>query len=189
MIASLTGRILEVSTSTIVLDVCGVGYLVAVPTPLMSSLSVGQEATITTHLVVREDAMTLFGFESTEQKEAFLMLTSVTGVGPKLALSVLSSMTLGALRKAVVSGDVDAFVSIPGIGKRGAQRMILELKERFSVASSEPLTGSRIAEVRDALVGLGYTPAELRDVLDKLDEETSEVEDLVKAALKELSRV
>ncbi|MFN2609672.1 MAG: Holliday junction branch migration protein RuvA [Actinomycetota bacterium] len=189
MIAWVRGTVGDMGPTSVVVDVAGVGYLLSVPTSMLSSMKMGAEVTIITQLVVREDSMTLYGFASAEQREAFRSLTGVTGVGPKLALSVLSSMDVSSMKKAVMSGDVDAFTAIAGIGKRGAQRMILELKEKLGVSADLAPIGSKIAQVREALAGLGYTSTELREILERLDEDSLEVEDMVKVALKELARV
>lgn len=186
MIASLNGKILALQPGSIEIDVGGVGYLVHVPSQIPVQVKVGDEMRLFTHLVVREDAMTLFGFVSPEDRNAFQVLTGVTGVGGKLALSVLSSLGSDGLRRAVVSQDVALLTEVPGIGKRGAERILMELKERLGVISTRPATSSA-AEVREALIGLGYTPAELRDVLERMNGDES-VEELLRSALKELSR-
>jgi Holliday junction DNA helicase RuvA len=196
MIGSLTGTVAEVRPSgsggEIELDVGGVGYLVMVPTSLLAELRVGETIRLMTHMVVREDSMTLYGFSEPDRRQMFMHLLGVSGVGPKLARAMLSAMDPLALARAVASGDVGALTSVPGVGKRGAERMILELKEKLAgpaeIASG---SGSKVSEVREALVGLGYTPAEAREALDHIGAAASEasVEDLVRAALKELSRV
>lgn len=197
MIGSLTGTIAEVrpagsGAGEIEIDVGGVGYLVFIPTSLLASTRVGETLRLLTHMVVREDSMTLFGFATSEQGEAFRTLLGVTGVGPKLALAVISAMDVGALSTAVASGDVDALTAVPGVGKRVAERMILELKTKLAMpVDLASGAGSKVAEVREALVGLGYTPAEAREAIDAIAAAGSDrtVEELVKAALKELSRV
>lgn len=186
MIASLNGRIMALQSGSIEIDVGGVGYLVHVPSQIPVQVKVGDEMRLFTHLVVREDAMTLFGFVSPEDRNAFQVLTGVTGVGGKLALSVLSSLGSDGLRRAVVSQDVALLTEVPGIGKRGAERILMELKERLGAISTRPATSSA-AEVREALIGLGYTPAELRDVLERMNGDEP-VEELLRSALKELSR-
>lgn len=196
MISSLTGTIADLrpvnSAGEVEIDVGGVGYLVLVPASVVSSLKVGEAVRLVAHLVVREDSMTLYGFDSTGQREMFRHLIGVTGVGPKLALAVLSVLDPEALSRAVASGDIDAITIVPGVGKRGAERMILELKEKLGAAAEvAPRSGSKVAEVREALIGLGYTPAEAREALEAISASTSEapVEELVKAALRELARV
>ncbi|MGH2719699.1 MAG: Holliday junction branch migration protein RuvA, partial [Actinomycetota bacterium] len=163
MIASLTGTVAELTPAAAVIDVGGVGYLVHAPVPVLASLSAGEQVRLLTHLVVREDSMTLFGFRSADQRDTFQVLMGVTGVGPKLAAAVLSVLDPPALRSAVASADVDALISVPGVGRRGAQRMVLELRDRLWVVVDESvIPGAALGEVRAALAGLGYTPAELR---------------------------
>lgn len=200
MIGSLTGTIAEIrplppAGAEVEIDVGGVGYLTLVPGSLAGSVSVGSKVRVVTHLVVREDSMTIFGFTSNEQREMFRVLLGVTGVGPKLGLSILSALDVHELSRAVATGDLDVLTSIPGIGRRGAQRIVLELKERLSSAleSASPAGDGRLgmlSEVREALTGLGYSPAEARDAIDRIEAgPDAKVEDLVRAALKELSRV
>ena len=187
MISSLTGKVTSRNGSSIELDVCGVGYLVHVPTRLAASLSTDTEARVLTHLIVREDSMTLFGFSSFEDREAFRILIGVTGVGPKLALAVLSALGTEGLRRAVAQQDVSMLTDVQGIGKRGAERILVDLKERLGTVTEVSSPSSSKEQVREALISLGYTPAELREVLDRLNGETS-VEEALKNALKELSR-
>jgi Holliday junction DNA helicase RuvA len=141
-----------------------------------------------THLVVREDSMTLYGFRTSDQRELFQTLMGVTGVGPKLALAVLSVFEPMALRQAVAAGDIDALTSVPGVGRRGAQRMLLELRDRLDVViDGSAAPGSALAEVRAALTGLGYTPSELRGVVEGVAVPGASVEDMVRAALQQLA--
>ncbi|HLI57463.1 MAG TPA: Holliday junction branch migration protein RuvA [Actinomycetota bacterium] len=188
MIAALTGKVAELTPTSAVIDVGGVGYLVHAPVPVLASLSTGEEVRLLTHLVVREDAMTLYAFRTADQRDSFQVLMGVTGVGPKLAAAVLSVLDPGALRRAVAGGDVDALTSVPGVGRRGAQRMVLELRDRLGVVAGEQVVpGAALAEVRAALVGLGYTPAELRGVVEAVAAPGASVEDMVRAALKALA--
>lgn len=188
MIASLTGDVAEVMPTSAVLDVGGVGYLVYAPASVLAGLVRGQHARLLTHLVVREESMTLYGFRTGDQRELFQTLMSVTGVGPKLALAVLSVFEPTALCQAVAAGDVDALMSVPGVGRRGAQRMLLELRDRLELVIDEAVVpGSSLAEVRAALTGLGYTPAELRGVVEGVAVAGATVEDMVRAALKQLA--
>jgi len=190
VIWSLTGKVTAIEPAGVVIDVSGVGYLVHVPVGMIATLSIGQELTVPTQLVVREDAMTLYGFPTPAHRTFFMELTSVTGVGPKLALSILSALQPEQLRRAIASGDLDALTSIPGIGKRSAARIVMELKERLGGGIDLGAGPSaKLAEVRDALVGLGYTPNELREVLEGLQGHPGGVEELVKSALKDLARV
>jgi len=188
VIASLTGEVAEVSPAAAVVDVAGVGYLVHAPAPVLAGLGRGQHVRLLTHLVVREDSMTLYGFRTADQRELFQTLMGVTGVGPKLALAVLSVFEPLALRQAVATGDIDALTSVPGVGRRGAQRMLLELRDRLDVVIDESaVPGSALAEVREALAGLGYTPPELRGVAEGVAVPGASVKDMVRAALQQLA--
>jgi Holliday junction DNA helicase RuvA len=188
VIASLAGTVSEVSDGTLVLDVGGVGYLLHAPASVLAALTRGERVRLLTHLVVREDAMSLYGFRTADQREVFQALTGVTGVGPKLALAVLSVFEPAGLRQVLASGDVDALTSVPGIGRRGAQRMLLELRGRLDISLEVPgVPGSLLAEVRAGLASLGYTPAELRGVVERVATPGASVEEVVRAALKQLS--
>jgi Holliday junction DNA helicase RuvA len=188
VIASLTGEIAEVSPAGAVVDVAGVGYLVHAPATVLAGLGRGQHVRLLTRLVVREDSMTLYGFRTADQRELFQTLMGVTGVGPKLALAVLSVFEPLALRQAVATGDIDALTSVPGVGRRGAQRMLLELRDRLDVVVDESaVPGSALGEVREALAGLGYTPPELRGVVEGVAVPGASVEDMVRAALRQLA--
>ena len=188
MIATLTGLVAEVTPTAAVLEVAGVGYLVHAPAPVLAGLTAGERVRLHTHLAVREDALTLYGFRTTDQRDLFQTLIGVTGVGPKLAVAVLSVFEPDALRRAVVSADVDALTAVPGVGKRGAQRMLLELRDRLDIVVDEStVPGSALAEVRAALTGLGYAPAELRGVVERVASPGATVPEMVKAALKELA--
>lgn len=191
MIASLAGSVSALAPAAVVIEVSGVGYLVHVPSSTLARLAVGGDVRLLTHLAVREDAMTLYGFESADERDVFQTLIGVNGVGPKLALAVLGSLAPDGLRRAVASQDVDTLTQVPGVGKRGAQRILLELKERLAPhAATAEAPQSALAEVREALLGLGYTPAELREVLERVPAgEDVPVEETLRAALRELSRV
>jgi Holliday junction DNA helicase RuvA len=191
MISSVRGTITELGMGVVEVDVNGVGYSVAVSSSTLRNLRLGEKIRLLTQMVVREDSMSLYGFPDIEQRELFRCMTGVTGVGPKLALAVLGHLKPDALRRAIASSDVDALVEVPGVGKRSAQRMILELKTQLGIPEDSGLDsgGSKLAEVREALVGLGYAPAELSEVLEKVGAEQGEVEDMVKRALQALSRV
>ena len=191
MISSVRGTVTELGLGAVEVEVNGVGYFVQVSSSTLRTLRLGEKVRLLTQMVVREDALCLYGFPDMEQRELFRSLTGVTGVGPKLALAVLGHMKPDALRRSIASSDVDALVEVPGVGKRSAQRMILELKSRLGIADSGyEASGSQLAEVREALIGLGYAPGELGEVLEGLSHhEGDQIEDMVKAALKALSRV
>ena len=191
MIGSVRGTVLERSASgEVLVEVGGVGYRCLVPIGAMPALTPGGQAFLFTHLHVREDAMTLYGFPTRDERDTFDVLIGASGVGPKLGLAILSVHGPGALRRAVAEDDLDALCLVPGVGKRTAQRLLVELKARLAVPEldiTEP--GGAPAprsEVRAALAGLGYAPDEVRDVVAQLPEAGS-VEDLLREALKLLS--
>lgn len=165
MIAMLTGRIAAKSTTHVVLDVGGVGFSVAMSTASIATLPAeGDEVTVHTHLHVREDELALFGFESAEEKGLFEQLITVSGVGPKVALSVLSSLSPAAFADAVATEDVARLSTVPGIGRKTAQRMILDLKDRLSLTGvAAPVTAvvlvqsKSMACVRAAAVNCALT--------------------------------
>jgi len=192
VIGSLRGTVLDRSIGgEILLEVGGVGYRVAVPSGAVAALEPGAPAFLFTHLVVREDALSLYGFPDREQRDTFEALMSATGVGPKLALAVLSIHSPAGLRRAVIEGDLDALTLVPGVGKRTAQRLMIELAAKLGTEAPDPAGAdgggpSPRAEVRAALEGLGYGAEEVRLVLDNLTGEAP-VEVLLKEALKRLA--
>ncbi|HVW35402.1 MAG TPA: Holliday junction branch migration protein RuvA [Acidimicrobiia bacterium] len=191
MIGSLRGTVLDRSVGgEVLVEVGGVGYRVAVPSGAVGVLEPGGPVFLFTHLVVREDALSLYGFPEREQRDTFEALMAANGVGPKLALAILSVFTPATLRRAVVEGDVDALTVVPGVGKRTAQRLMIELAAKLGTVAADPAGvgggPSARAEVRAALEGLGYGPDEVRDVLAPLPDD-GPVEVLLKEALKRLA--
>ena len=189
MIGRLRGTVVAKHAERVVLDVSGVGYEISVtPRTIVELPGIGDEAVLHTHLHVREDQMALFGFETEDQRNLFRLLLGVSGVGPKVALAILATLTPEALRVAVVTEDADALTQVPGIGKRSAQKLMLELRPKLDLPDAAlPSSGSASAEVREALEGLGYQAAEIRDVMRDLDPELP-IEDLLRIALQELGR-
>ncbi len=156
----------------VLLDVAGVGYELAVTPNTVAGLpGVGQPAVLHTHLHVREDILALYGFGNADERDIFQILIGVSGVGPKLALAVLATLSPDDLRNVVVSEDVAALTAVPGIGQRSAQKLLLELRPKLDVPDSPLQAGSALSEVREALEGLGYQTAEIRDVLRELPAE------------------
>ena len=191
MIGSLRGTVLDRGIGGgVLLEVGGVGYRVAVPSGAVAALEPGGPAFLFTHLVVRDDALSLYGFPDREQRDTFEALMGATGVGPKLALAILSAHSPSALRRAVIEGDLDALTLVPGVGKRTAQRLMIELAAKLGTEAPDPVAAdggpSARAEVRAALEGLGYGAEEDRYVLDTLAAE-GPVEVLLKEALKLLA--
>lgn len=193
MIGSVRGTVLERDPSgEVLVEVGGVGYRVLVPLGAVAILEPGGPAFLFTHLHVRDDAMTLYGFPSREERDTFEVLLGAAGVGPTLALKILSVHSPNALGRAVGDEDLAALTLVPGVGKRTAERLMLELRARLEVpaatAAGSVSTDDRSArsEVRDALTALGYAPDEIRAVLGRLSEEGS-VQDLLRSALKLLA--
>lgn len=188
MIGRLRGLILERGHDAIVIEVGGVGYVVAVTPRTLSDLpGLGQEVVLHTHLHVREDQLALFGFDSAPDKELFSLLLGVSGVGPKLAMAILATMTHEQLRIAVTTDDIVALTAVPGIGKRSAQKLLLELKPRLDVLDGPSIATGPLGEVREALEGLGYSAEEIRGTLAEMPEDLP-VEEMVKRSLQQLGK-
>ncbi len=195
MIATVTGRLTEVLADGAVVDVGGIGYRVFMSSSAVARLPRrGDKLSLHTHLHVREDALTMFGFTGAEERDLFEVLIGVNGIGPKNALAILGANSPEALRRSVVAEDLAALTSVPGIGKKTAARLVLELREKLAlpdldqVPGATPTSRARMAEVRDALLHLGYTASEAREAMIRLDAENDEsVEDLLRYALKELA--
>lgn len=183
MIAYLKGTVLEKGKEHVIL-LCGdVGYLLQLPTQLMASVEKGKEARFYTHHVVREDASDLMGFATAQELDFFLKLISVSGVGPKMGLHLMSLGPVESIRKAVENGDVSYLESAQGVGRKSAQRVILELKGKL-ITDDEPGGGSD--EVVSALENLGYPRHKAREIVKDLADGSTE--ERIKLALKQLSR-
>jgi len=187
MIATLRGEISQIEDNAIVVEVGGVGLRIFVPAPLRTRLKTGEVLLLYTHLVVREDALTLYGFESQADRELFNTLLGVDGVGPKVALSVLSTMTLDAIQRAVFAEEADVLSRVPGVGKKTAQKMALHLKDKLKptdalarVASMSDTDG----EVLAALTALGYSVIEAQTAIQAIPKDTpDDVEARLRVAL------
>jgi Holliday junction DNA helicase RuvA len=187
MIATLRGEVSQIEENAIVVEVGGVGMRVFVPAPLRVRLKVGESLLIYTHLVVREDALTLYGFESQPDRDLFNILLGVDGVGPKVALSVLSSMTLDAIQRAVFAEEGDVLSRVPGVGKKTAQKMALHLKDKLKptdalarVAAMSDTDG----EVLAALTALGYSVVEAQAAIQSLGKDApQDTEERLRLAL------
>ena len=175
MISRLRGKAVAWDVDGLVLDVNGVGYRLFATPAAVKKADGAEEVVLETHLHVREDAMQLFGFADSDERELFEQLLSVSGVGPKVALAIVSGYTPGELRRAIVREDDALFQSIPGIGKKTAQRVVLELKEKIAplAAVDAPHLGAGDGHIvaRDALVELGYSAAEAEQRLAAVDPE------------------
>jgi holliday junction DNA helicase RuvA len=188
MIASVRGEVLYRMAGEVVIEAAGVGYKLAVSTETLSAVpGAGDQARLFTHLVLRDDGINLYGFSTQSERELFLMLIGVQSVGPKVALAVLSGGTPRELLNAIASGDSARFQAVPGIGKRTAERIIVELREKVAgeaVSDAIHLTASEDPRTlaREGLLGLGFAPAEADQLLDTAAGETPE--DLIAAALR-----
>jgi len=169
MIASLRGKPVAWTPEGLVLDVGGVGYLVHATPRAFARADGVPEVTLPTYLAVREDALQLYGFADADERELFVHLLAVNGIGPKVALTIVSGSRPADLRKAILLEDTKRFEAIPGIGKKTAQRVVLELKEKLGGASDAAAPGSPDLVARDALVELGYTPFDAERALATTD--------------------
>jgi Holliday junction DNA helicase RuvA len=192
VIGSIRGSVVECSLGgEVLLEVNGLGYRVLVPTGARAALTPGTVAFVFTHLHVREDALVLYGFESREERDLFEILIGTTGVGPKLALAMLSVHSPSALQRAVLTDDLDALTLVPGVGKRTAARLLVDLRSRVELGGIEEAgaaipAGTARAEVRQALIGLGYGPEEIRAAVAQLADAGSASE-LLREALRSLA--
>lgn len=177
MIATLRGEIVQIEENALVLEVGGVGLRVFVPTPLRSRSKAGEVLLLYTHLVVREDALTLYGFEAQAERELFNTLLGVDGVGPKAALSVLSTLTLDAVQRAIFADEVEILNRVPGIGKKTAQKMAIHLKDKLKPVDTLGAVAAmtdRDSEVLAALTALGYSVVEAQAAIQALPKEAPE---------------
>ncbi len=187
MIASITGTILRKDRQGIVVDVGGVGLAVLVPTLLLDRISIGEQVFLYTHLVLRQDSITLFGFDSMEGREIFTMLLSVDGVGPRLALAILSSLTPETIRRAIFNEQADIFSRVPGVGKKTAQKILLSLQDRITAEEGlEPIAvmSEVDSEVLSALITLGYSVVEAQAALQSIPHDApDDIEERLRIAL------
>jgi holliday junction DNA helicase RuvA len=194
MIASVSGEVLVRRPDYVVIDAGGVGYRLAVSAETLKSVPArGKHAALHAQLVARDDALNLYGFASEEERDLFLHLTSVGGVGPKVAMAVLSGGPVRELLRAIASGDAKRFQAVPGIGKRTAERIIVELREKVAgeIASDadgpiETREGDARSLAREGLLNLGYTPPEAEKLLAESEGESPE--EIVQSALRHAAR-
>lgn len=193
MIASVRGEVIDIALDHAVVEAAGVGYkLMATPSTL-SALRRGSESRLITAMIVREDSMTLYGFPDAEARDLFLTLIGVSGIGPKIALATLAVYDATALRRALADGDVAALTRVPGIGKRGAERLVLELRDKIGpVAAPGGAFGGHAvrAPVVEALVGLGFAAKQAEETIDKVlaDEPEISTSDALRTALSRLGK-
>ena len=190
MIGRIQGKILEKIPPHILIDCNGVGYEIEVPMTTFYDLpEVGNEVVLLTHFLVREDAQLLFGFATDQERIIFRKLLKVNGIGAKASLSILGGMTTNELTHSIQTQDVNSLIKIPGVGKKTAERLILELKDKFSdteFASSKHKGSSELSDIQNALLALGYNQKDILTVTKNLEENVS-VNDGIKIALKLLS--
>ena len=202
MIGCLTGTVRALEVPMVLLDVNGVGYEVDTPLSTYCQLTTGQTITLWTHLVVREDAQLLYGFLDISDKVLFRTLIKVNGVGPKLALSILSSMSSAMMIQTIDMEDVITLTRIPGVGKKTAERLVIELRDKLkklanttnsdgstvSVNQLNIISNSPVAEAEAALISLGYKPVEAQKAVGAFKNEFTETADLIRAALKSMMK-
>jgi len=188
MIGRLSGTLASVGVDSVLIEVNGVGYDVAVSSRTFVELSgVGSEIVLHTHLYVREDQMALFGFTTSDDRDLFRLLLGVSGIGPKVGLAILATMSADDLRRVVVTDDVAALTAVPGIGKRSAQKLLLELRPKLEVADSALRASGPLGEVRTALEGLGYQSDEISGALRDLPPDLP-VEEMLRRSLQALGK-
>lgn len=190
MISSISGTVKSTSINSLVVEVGGVGLLLQVPTRTASQIQVGQKVSFHTYLIVREDALTLYGFTEILDRDFFELLLSVTGIGPKVAQSILATNSASLIASAIISSNLKVLEAVPGLGKKGAQRLVLELKEKvaeFAIGVSDS-DSTVTKQVENALQGLGYSSKEATAMLNQVIQDkkinTLSVEQVLKLALK-----
>ena len=200
MIGCLIGEVLALEAPTVLLNVNGVGYEIDTPLTTFCQLKKGQNITLWTHLAVREDAQLLYGFLDAQEKTIFRTLFKVNGVGPKMALGILSTLSVELLIHTVEHEDINTLIKVPGVGKKTAERLMIELRDRFKAMSNEvsssnstvtqiQFTGnSAVAEAEAALQSLGYKPAETQKLINAVKADFTEASDIIRAALKSMNR-
>ncbi|WP_445404682.1 Holliday junction branch migration protein RuvA [Acinetobacter vivianii] len=201
MIGCLIGEVFALEAPTVLLNVNGVGYEIDTPLSTFCQLQKGQKVTLWTHLVVREDAQQLYGFIDAQEKTIFRTLLKVNGVGPKMALGILSTLSVELLIHTIEHDDVNTLIKVPGVGKKTAERLMIELRDRFK-ALAHPAGGSSnaaatqiqfmsnspVAEAEAALQSLGYKPAEAQKAVAAVKADYTESADIIRAALKSMMK-
>lgn len=187
MIATIRGEITQIEDNALIIEVGGVGLRIFVPTPLRGRMKVGEKIFLYTYLIVRETELTLYGFESQADRDLFNLLLGVAGVGPKVALSVLSTMNIETVQRAVFSDEPELLSRVPGVGKKSAQKIALHLKDRLkptdTIASVAAMSDSD-SEVLEALTALGYSVVEAQAAIQSLSKDApDDVEERLRLAL------
>lgn len=188
MIGRIRGEFVAAGADAVTVDVGGVGYEIAVTGRTFAELpGIGSEIVLHTHLHVREDQLALFGFTTADDRDLFRLLMGVSGIGPKVGLAILATMTANDLRRVVATDDAAALTAVPGIGKRSAQKLLLELRPKLDVPDGDPQASGPLGEVRTALEGLGYQSDEISGALRDLPGDLP-VEELLKRSLQALGK-
>ena len=196
MIGYVKGTVSHLVADHCFIDVQGIGYRVFVASATRQKLSVGKVATLFTHMHVREDAILLYGFYTQDEYDLFLTLLSINGIGPKVAMGILSAIDPNQFRIAISTKNLGMLTKLPGVGKKTAERMILELKDKIGVLADEGTSeadalgasGDIVDEAIQALLALGYNQNEIIPIVKKVGKNAQSVEDLIKLALREFSR-
>ena len=191
MIDRVRGRVIDKSDGVLVIEVGGIGLAIYVPAPLAAELQIGEETVLYTHLHVRESELTLFGFRHLDERSLFRMLLNVSGVGPRVALNLLSAMSTIAIQRAILDEEPGLLSRVPGIGKKTAEKIILELKDKVEAPAGAPLGPSDLhdvdADVIEALIGLGYSVVEAQRAVQGLPPEVKDVSERLRLALMRLA--
>ncbi len=200
MIGCLIGEVFALEAPTVLLNVNGVGYEVDTPLSTFCQLQKGQKVTLWTHLTVREDAQLLYGFLDAQEKTIFRTLLKVNGVGPKMALGILSTLSIDLLIHTVENEDINTLIKVPGVGRKTAERLMIELRDRFKTLASGSTavnstttqiqfnSNSPVTEAEAALQSLGYKPAEAQKLINAVKADFTEASDIIRAALKSMNR-
>lgn len=189
MIGHIRGPVAALALDSAVVEVGGIGLKVLCTPATLATLKVGTETTLVTSLVVREDSLTLYGFADSDERAMFELVQISSGVGPKVALAIVAVLEPARLQAAIVDGDVKTLTSVPGIGPKSAQRLIVDLKDRISVATASTSSGSQSQhQVIEALIGLGWSQRDARAAVDEVAHESGDVSELLRLALRRLSK-
>ena len=201
MIGCLIGEVFALEAPTVLLNVNGVGYEIDTPLSTFCQLQKGEKVTLWTHLVVREDAQQLYGFIDSQEKTIFRTLLKVNGVGPKMALGILSTLSVELLIHTIEHDDLNTLVKVPGVGKKTAERLMIELRDRFKALAQTTssttnttatqiqfMANSPVAEAEAALQSLGYKPVEAQKAVAAVKADHTESADIIRAALKSMMK-
>ena len=197
MIYQVSGNLIAKHKDFVVIEVSGIGFKITSTTNTINTIKLEQKILLHTYLHVREDALDLYGFHSTLEREVFLLLIGISGIGPKLAITILSGILPDELKNKIISGDIASLTSIPGVGTKTAKRIIVELKDKFtkieegSLGFSDKLNSKLYDDALNALLSLGYSSQQSKQVLDHIangkDDNKKNIETIIKTALKRLN--